>query len=154
MTTFDQILPNVTEVLRKHKASLSAIEPLFINRDLNGRVRLVANESVRTDEQARQTLASIARALQERLGYHAHPVENTILFEADMDVACAGASVFPLEGFETVSIIDRLATEGDWASIAPGNPRGTGQPLRLLARQGRGHRTGGWSQAGVYRFDE
>lgn len=126
MTTFDQILPTVTEVLREHEASLSAIEPLFINRDLNGRVRLVVNESVRTDERAMQTLASIARDLQERLGRHAHPVESAVLFEADMDVVCAGASVFPLEGFENVAVIDRLATEGDWASIAPvstGAPR-------------------------------
>lgn len=119
MTTFDEILPNVAEVLRDHESSLATLGRLFINRDLNGRVRLIVDESVRTDEHAMQTLTSIANALPNRLGPHAHPTESAILYEADMDVARAGASVFPLEGFETVSVIDRLATEGDWASIAP-----------------------------------
>lgn len=125
MTTFDQILPRVTEVLRAHAAALPAIGRLFVNRDLNGRVRLVVNASAQADAVAMQALDAIARGLQEQLGPHAFPAESAVLFEDDMDSVCAGATSFPLEGIEDVQVIDRLATEGNWAAIAP---ESTGAP--------------------------
>jgi hypothetical protein len=125
MTTFDQILPRVAEALHAHADSLPIIGPLLVNRDLNGRVRLVVGEPVRTDATAKQALDAIAHKLQAQLGPHACPAENAVLFEADLDIACAGAPTFPLEGFEGVQVIDRLATESNWASIAP---ESTGAP--------------------------
>ena len=125
MTTFDQILPRVAEVLRAHADRLPTLGPLLVNRDLNGRVRLVVGEPTRTDAKAKQALDAIAHELQGQLGPHAYPAENAVLFEADMDSVCAGTPTFPLEGFEGVQVIDRLATEGNWASIAP---ESTGAP--------------------------
>lgn len=125
MTTFDQILPHVTEVLRAHVGELTAIGRIIINRDLNGRVRLVVGESARAHAGAVQSLDTIAFWLQERLGLHAYPAESAVLYEEDLDIICAGAPSFPLEGFEAVRVIDRLATEGNWTSIAP---ESTGAP--------------------------
>lgn len=126
MTTFDDILPYITNILRHHENALPPIGQLLINRDLNGRVRLIVNEHVQSDALAMQTLASIAHAVENGLGPHAYPAHSAILYEADLEVACAGATVFPLEGFETVQVIDRLATESHWTTIAPlseGAPR-------------------------------
>ena len=36
MTTFDQILPRVAEVLRDYAEMIPTIGPILINRDLNG----------------------------------------------------------------------------------------------------------------------
>lgn len=118
MTMFDQILPRVAEVLRDHTNALPTIGSILVNRDLNGRVRLVIGEPARTDATAKQALDAIAGELQGQLGPHAYPAENAVLFEVDLDSVCAGAPTFPLEGFEGVQVIDRLATEGNWASIA------------------------------------
>ena len=47
MTTFDQILPIATEVLAAHHDTLAPLEWLIVNRDLNGRVRLIVPEQTR-----------------------------------------------------------------------------------------------------------
>lgn len=125
MTTFDHILPRVAEVLRDYAEMIPTIGPILINRDLNGRIRLVVGEPARNHPTAKPAIDAIACELQERLGPHAYPAENAVLFEPDLDSVCAGAPNFPLEGFEGVQVIDRLATEGNWASIAP---ESTGAP--------------------------
>lgn len=125
MITFDQILPRIAELLRDQAGALQAIGPMFVNRDLNGRVRLVVNESACADPTAMHALNAIARSLQENLGPHAYPAEHAVLYEADMDSITAGVTSFPLEGINGVQVIDRLATEANWSSIAP---ESTGAP--------------------------
>jgi hypothetical protein len=41
MSTFDQILPAVSDVLHGQAEHLNKLGPIVINRDLSGRVRLV-----------------------------------------------------------------------------------------------------------------
>lgn len=126
MTTFDQILPVVTDIFQQHEAGLAAIGEIVINRDLNGRVRLIIRDSVQGDSDALGTVQAIAAALAERLGPHAFPADRAVLFERDLSAIRAGAPSFPLEGFERVVVVDRLATESDWASIgreSEGAPR-------------------------------
>lgn len=126
MTTFDQILPRVVESLRPHAASLAGIDRIVINRDLNGKVRLIIPEQVRTDTAIKAVIASIAEELTRRLGAHAFPAAQGVLFEEDLQAITHGRPCLPLESFRNVWIIDRLATEGDWATITPvvkGSPR-------------------------------
>lgn len=154
MTTFDQILPIAIEVFRRHQAGLAAVGEIVINRDLNGRVRLIVPEAIQGDGAALETVQAIAAALAERLGAHAFTADRAILFELDLPAIRAGAPSFPLEGFDHVVVVDRLATESDWASIAQesqGAPRvvfysikgGVGRSTALaatawaLAQQGR-----------------
>lgn len=126
MTTFDQILPVVTDIFQQHEAGLAAIGEIVINRDLNGRVRLIIRDSVQGDSDALGTVHAIAAAMADQLGPHALPAERAVLFERDLSAIRAGAPSFPLEGFEWVVVVDRLATENDWASIgqeSEGAPR-------------------------------
>jgi hypothetical protein len=122
MSTFDEILPLVEQVLREHDAALPAIGPLLVNRDLNGRIRLIVLESTRSDPTAMVALGSICRQLQQRLGPHAHPAERALLFEPDLASALDGATTFQLGQFKQVQVVDRLATESDWTHIAPQSP--------------------------------
>lgn len=120
MTTFDQILPQVAEALRAHADRLPTIGPILINRDLNDQVRLVVSEPACNHPTAKQAIDAIACELARATRSPCLPCrKNAVLFEVDMDSVCAGATSFLLEGFEGVKVIDRLATEGNWASIAP-----------------------------------
>ena len=126
MSTFDQILDATRAVLREHEAALAAIGPIFVNRDLNGRVRLIVQAACKQAPLAREALDSIGRGLEARLGAHAYPAQRAVLFETDLDAATDGAPIFDLAGFDQVRVIDRLATDSDWSRIAPessGAPR-------------------------------
>lgn len=126
MLTFDHILPAIREALAEHADAFEGLKWLLINRDLYGRVRLIAPETAQEDEAALGSLVRLATTMADRLGAHAYPPESAILYEADRELACQGAATFPLEGHANVWVLDRLATEGNWARIAPetqGSPR-------------------------------
>jgi hypothetical protein len=119
MSTFDKILPKLTEIFARHGKELAQIAPVLINRDLNGRVRLIADEKWVGDERASAPLDKIAHEMCEALGPHAYTAEQSLLFEPDVRDEMNSANAFPLEGNESVFVADRLAAEGNWSSISP-----------------------------------
>lgn len=126
MTTFDQILPTVRDVLGTQKENQEKLCPMIINRDLNGRVRLVLEDKVRDRTDTALALNTLVQAVSERLGRHGFPANRTVLFEPSLELVRQGAPHFSLEGFDGVTVVDRLATETDWsdfAPISPGAPR-------------------------------
>lgn len=116
--TFDEILPAVTEVLSANRTQVESLGWLLVNRDLNGRVRLIAPQILERDQAQLDALRAMYRSLAERLGPHAYAVESGLLFEGTRDQACLGGPSYGLEGFGNVWIVDRLATEGNWVEIA------------------------------------
>lgn len=123
--TFDQILPIVKEWLKDSGPTLTDLlsrenDWLIVNRDLNGRVRLILPEQfIQTDQ--RTTWTTLASKLMNSLGAHACPQDNEILFENDREQACQGATRYSIDGFANVWVVDRLATEANWTHIAPEN---------------------------------
>ena len=74
MLTFDDIVPIIKETLAAHADALKRLSFLLINRDLYGRVRLIAPETVQEEDVARAALERLAVTVAERLGPHAyHP---------------------------------------------------------------------------------
>lgn len=129
MSTFDNILPAVEQVLASYKSIVEKVLAdhgssdendvwLVINRDLSGRVRLIAPDAIRARVDVHESLEQLAAALSANLAPHAYPIGEMILYESGRDMACQGASTFPLEGYDKVWVADRLAAEGDWADIA------------------------------------
>ncbi len=121
--TFDLILPTVRSWLQTHSGSLNDLlgnedDWLLVNRDLNGRVRLILPERIKGSEQ-RVLWDFLASSLMQRLGKHAYPQNLEILFEANWEQALHGATNYLVDGFTNVWMVDRLATEADWARIAP-----------------------------------
>jgi MinD-like ATPase involved in chromosome partitioning or flagellar assembly len=126
MTTFDQILPAVTEVLEAHRPQLVQLDWLVINRDLNGRVRFIAPDKVEADDTRRQSVQALYQALAVRIPPRAYGADDSVLYDVDLDTACSGGTRRLLNGFNHVWMVDRLATEGNWTRIAPeteGTPR-------------------------------
>lgn len=154
MTTFDRIFPIVQHVFGGNSQVVRQLPWLLINRDLNGRVRLIAPDAVMRDAAQRTQLQDLYRSLAAELGAHAYPVESGILFEERAEQAFQGTQPFDLPGFDNVQVLDRLATDTRWESIADvtkGAPRfvyfsikgGVGRSTALaasawsLARQGK-----------------
>lgn len=118
MTTFDQTLPITTEVLADHRDNISQLDWLLINRDLNGRVRLIAPRQSIENNILHSNIEPVYQALSERLAPHSYPVETGILYETSREEAFHGAHAFCLNGFQNVWVVDRLANGCAWESIA------------------------------------
>ncbi|PPQ28130.1 ParA family protein [Rhodopila globiformis] len=154
MTVFDDILPVLGEIFSSHAAAFSSGPTIYINRDLNARVRLIVDDAIQSMPSVGAALHDIAREMHARLGAHAYPPEQALLWEADTKSLFGNQSSFEIEGCPHVRVIDRLAVEGNWSTIAPmslGPPRivffsikgGVGRSTALaatawkLAEQGR-----------------
>lgn len=125
MITFDQTLPTVCEVLKTYRDQVVCLPWLVINRDLNGRVRLIAPEQSCEDEAQRADIEHLCQQLYASLAPHAYPLDAGVLYEPDREPVCRGAAHFMLEGFANIWVVDRLATEANWTHIAP---KSTGAP--------------------------
>jgi len=128
--TFDLILPTVKNWLHDYSDSLRSLlsnddDWLLINRDLNGRVRLILPDQFK-ESVTRPLWNELAAKLMQRLGKHAYPQDAEILFEANRGQALQGATSYLINEFANVWMVDRLATEADWTRIVPetlGNQR-------------------------------
>lgn len=118
MTTFDAIIPTLVEIFQHAETEKPSVRPILINRDLNGRVRLIVDQKWENDDGAKIELHKLAHWMKEKLEPHAYPVEQALLFETDFEQALQGEITFLLEGTQDVFIVDRLAMEGNWASIS------------------------------------
>jgi hypothetical protein len=119
--TFDLILPTVRNWLQTHGNSLNDFlsnedDWLLVNRDLNGRVRLILPESIKESKQ-RMLWDDLASNLMQHLGKHAYPQNTEILFETNREQVLQGATSYLLDGFTNVWVVDRLATGANWARI-------------------------------------
>lgn len=126
MTTFDEIMSVATEVLNARSEVIAQLDWLLINRDLNGRVRLILPGSIEANVDLCAQAAALYRTLAGRIAPHAYPVETGILYEGSREQVWEGSARYPLEGCSNVWVVDRLATEGNWAQITPetqGAPR-------------------------------
>ena len=117
MTVFDDIVPVLTRIIQPQAEKLLAYRPLLINRDLNGRVRLIVDESLEHDQAARELFETIARQLERELGPHAYASAHAILWEGEDQSYQDGGVKFELDGCPNVFILDRQAVESDWANV-------------------------------------
>lgn len=118
MTTFDQILNMTRDVFENNRTRVEKLPWLLVNRDLNGRVRLIAPSDEGRRDPSHTDLCIIYEELRSRLGAHAHLIDSGILYEDSCEDAYQGLKPFALQGFESVGVLDRLATETLWESIA------------------------------------
>ncbi len=115
MTTFDEILPKIGAILKRRARGLSGLKnPLVVNRDLKGRVCLVASEKDRNKNILEPLSVELARVLAP----HAFPPDRMILFERDISTFVREAQAVPQwDDLPQVLLVDRLAMEGDWGRV-------------------------------------
>jgi hypothetical protein len=117
MKTFDEIVPQLCESLADQAENLSKIEKLIVNRDVNGRVRLIAGERLEDNAKAVRALGDIAGSFKLRLGERLAD-KNTIIYEASPDDTIKDVPHFPLTNYPNVIIADRLLAGNNWTNIA------------------------------------
>lgn len=117
MITFDNIIPTLAAMFRRRK-DIEKIQPILINRDLNGRIRLILDEKWENDAHARQILDEITLEMQTVLAPHGYPPDRALLFESDFEAFLKQEPIFPLEDQKGVYIVDRLVTGNDWSTIS------------------------------------
>jgi MinD-like ATPase involved in chromosome partitioning or flagellar assembly len=120
LKTFDEIVPELLAALRSlEPTQLASVGDLIVNRDLTGRIRLVADEGVKHVQDAESMLQELHQQLVNRLGVRAYPFSNAVLYEDGLDAIRAGAPAYKLEEFPNVTVLDRLISESNWASFEP-----------------------------------
>jgi len=118
MKTFDEIIPEIKIILKAQGAELAKIGKFIINRDLNGRIRLLADENMPSESKKilENIAESIAGVLESRV-----PGTERVLYEPCLDALIQDASCFPLVDFPQVVVADRLLGESHWGNITPQN---------------------------------
>jgi MinD-like ATPase involved in chromosome partitioning or flagellar assembly len=116
---FDDILPTLqkkfTEFFENY-TDLKNIE-IIVNRDLNGRVRLIVEEKIFEKNQA--AFEDFSDVLYKCLGPHGFPADRMVLTENNLNSVKKNTSNFLLdvEKFPQITVVDRLATETRWTDI-------------------------------------
>ena len=118
-TVFDQVLGGLAQILISHLPTLQDMRPVYVYRDLNGRVRLIVDEKYQNDPAKHVVLNDIVNRMHETLSPHTYRPEESILWEYNIASVVDGQVTFPLEGCPGIHVIDRLAVEGDWSNVAP-----------------------------------
>lgn len=122
MVTFDDILPRVTTLLRKHREFVDQLDWLVVNRDLNSRVRLIVPAELEAEDANQSLLEALVREVEVEMAPHGYIAADGVLYESTLADACDGACATQIEEFKNVWFADRLATEGDWSAIADEAP--------------------------------
>ncbi|RCK77793.1 MAG: hypothetical protein OZSIB_2851 [Candidatus Ozemobacter sibiricus] len=128
MTTFDGILPHLREVLGSHRQTLEELDWFVVNRDLNGRVRLIVPEATASNPDVRARLEQLYAELARQIAPHHHSGGTGLLYEPDLDISLEHGSRTPIEGFSNGWMVDRLAVDSHWTDIAPEH----GDPPRIV----------------------
>lgn len=126
MITFDQILDATKLELTRHQTLINQLGEVIINRDLNGRVRLILSEQHQSTD-TKQLEADLKTALNP------HGAKSTfILYEENIEDIKQLSPVFTLddEEFPNVFVADRLASENQWANIL--QPEYNNQAKRIV----------------------
>ena len=123
MTTFDELLPALAEIIQDRRSELHPFLPILINRDLNGRIRLILDASHQPNPEApSHPLLLLAEAIHTRLMPHVGQPGQILLFEEDLKRLMQTSCPFLLldrdgQALPGVHVADRLAQEATWESI-------------------------------------
>lgn len=123
MTTFDELLPALAEIIQDRRTELHPFLPILINRDLNGRIRLILDASHQPNPEApSHPLLLLAEAIHTRLMPHVGQPGQILLFEEDLKRLMQTSCPFLLldrdgQALPGVHVADRLAQEATWESI-------------------------------------
>ena len=125
--SFDDMRRRVDSVLSAAEI-LDCILPLYLVRDLSGRVRLSVSDEIETDETCREALQHLAGRLGEALGAHGCLPQDAVLFAAPAMLKILDETAQKFSGLDRVYWVDRLVTGRDWWTV--GDSRQTEPPRR------------------------
>ena len=125
MTSFDRILPALAQVMAARWDDLEPLLPIFVNRDLNGRVRLFLDATLEPTEEGEQwrKLQDLANAVHANLSPHVGEPGQILDFKDCLLDLINTSTTYPLSDqlgniLPNVYVVDRLAQEATWETIS------------------------------------
>jgi len=125
MTSFDRILPALAQVMAARWDDLEPLLPIFVNRDLNGRVRLFLDATLEPTEEGEQwrKLQNLAIAVHANLSPHVGEPGQIFDFKDSLLDLIKTSTTYPLSDqlgniLPNVYVVDRLAQEATWETIS------------------------------------
>jgi len=121
---FDQILPILKDIFREFDAQLFDYKPILINRDINGRIRLILNQ-INYNVQSKQIFDTLADVILKKIDEkHTYSFGSMFILEDDVNKSYQADRKFLLDyDIDNVYVIDRLATEMNWSHITAINEK-------------------------------
>ena len=110
--------------------------PIYLIRNLFGKVRISVPEKAEDDEACREALRRLADKLSAALGTRGHPPDRGVLFVSDALLETLRDTAQPVEGFPKVFWEDRLLTGSDWWTVGDPHPEGHAQRWTLYSVKG------------------
>ena len=130
---FDDMRRRAAEALKG--ADLPDV-PIYLIRNLFGRVRMSVPEAVEENQACRAGLQRLADRLAEALGARGYPAEDGILFVSDALLETLRDTAQPVEGFHKVFWEDRLLTGNDWWTVGKSRPEENAKRWTLYSVKG------------------
>lgn len=125
MTSFDRILPALAQVMAARWDDLEPLLPIFVNRDLNGRVRLFLDATLEPTEEGEQwrKLQNLANAVHANLSPHVGEPGQIFDFKDSLLDLMKTSTTYPLSDqlgniLPNAYVVDRLAQEATWETIS------------------------------------
>ena len=115
-TSFDSIRDRVAEALCV-EVMPDGVYPLYLVRNLRGRVRVTVSAEVETKEDSRAALVRLAERMASALGAHGHPADEGILFADAAMLRALKKTAREMVGLRQVFWVERLVTGGDWWTV-------------------------------------
>lgn len=130
MTSFDHILPALAQVMVARWDALEPLLPIFVNRDLNGRVRLFLDATLEPTGEGEQwrKLQDLANAIHANLSPHVGEPGQILDFKDSLLDLIKASTTYPLSDqlgnvLPNVYVVDRLAQEATWETISNDDSR-------------------------------
>ena len=125
MTSFDRTLPALAQVMAARWDDLEPLLPIFVNRDLNGRVRLFLDTILEPTEGGEQwrKLQDLAKSIHVNLSPHVGEPDQILDFKDSLLDLIKASTTYPLSDqlgniLPNVYVVDRLAQEATWETIS------------------------------------
>ena len=115
-TPFDSTRDLVTQALRA-EAMPEGAYPLYLVRNLHGRVRVSVSADVEADEGCRAALSGLAERLATALGAHGYPADEGISFVDAAMLAALQETAKEMPGLPQAFWVERLMTGEDWWTV-------------------------------------
>ena len=134
---FDDVRELVVDAVGRSGPLPDEIGPVYLVRNLYGKVGISAPEDAEGDASVRQALERLAGRLRETLGAHGAPAGEPVLFVGRDLLDDLQAAAWEVPGASRVHFVDRLVTASGWwtvggsdADSAGGGPPSVGTPAR------------------------
>jgi len=116
--SFDDIWPRVRCILREPGLLPEALRPVYLVRDLFGKVRISVPERLAKEEAHRRALHAFAERLHGQLGAHSYPAQDAVLFVDDAPIDTLKPTRTEFDDFPELYRVERPMTGGGWWTVA------------------------------------